>query len=175
MSTLIKITAGAAVVAAGLGSLLAAAPAQADAKQDQNFYWLLTRPDRDNLTITNFPLVRAQGIAACQRQDAGEPPYQALKDLQYPRGPYTFSIANSITSAAEAVYCPWHIGTDGGSDWVNMSAPVDPRPTYPPIAWYPPVYVPAPVDSSSSTDSVPTDSVPTVAANHGMGTVAHRS
>ncbi|BBX84169.1 DUF732 domain-containing protein [Mycolicibacterium aubagnense] len=87
MSTLIKITAGAAVVAAGLGNLLAAAPAQADAQQDQGFYWLLTRPDGDNLTITNFPLVRAQGIAACQRQDAGEPPYQTLKELQYPRGP----------------------------------------------------------------------------------------
>ena len=111
MSTLITITAGVAVVAAGLGHLLAAAPAQADAQQDQQFYWLLTRPDGANLTITSFPLVRAQGITACQRQDAGEPPYQTLKDLQYPSGPYTFDIANSITSAAEAIYCPWHIGS----------------------------------------------------------------
>ncbi len=170
MGTLIKITAGAAVVTAGLGSLLAAAPAQADAQQDQNFYWLLTRPDGDNLTITNFPLVRAQGIAACQRQDAGEPPYQALKDLQYPRGPYTFDIANSITSAAEAVYCPWHIGPAGESDWVNTSAPVNPRPTYPPIAWYPPGYSPAPVDSAASTDWGPS-----VVVNHKIGTDTNRS
>ncbi len=165
MSTLITITAGAAVLAAGLGNLLAAAPAQADAQQDQQFYWLLTRPDGANLTITSFPSVRAQGIAACQRQDAGEPPYQTLKELQYPSGPYTFDIANSIISAAEAIYCPWHIGSPAGSDWVTTSAPVNPRPTYPPIAWYPPEYIPAPVGASGSTDPGLT-----VVAHHLIGT-----
>lgn len=83
------------------------------------------------MVIWNFPLVRSQGIAACQRQDAGETPHQALKDLQYPNGPYAFDEANDITSAAEVIYCPWHGASVSDPDWVNTSAPVDPRPVYP--------------------------------------------
>jgi hypothetical protein len=102
------------------------------AKQDHDFYWLLTEPDQDHpMVIWNFPLLRSQGIAACEREDAGETPYQALKDLQFPHGVYTFDEANAITSAAEVVYCPWHGASVSTPEWVNTSDPVYPRPVYP--------------------------------------------
>jgi hypothetical protein len=136
MSKLIKIVAGLAFVAAAM-----AAPgptARADLGQDQEFYRLLTEPDQTHpMVIWNFPEVRAEGIGACEREDAGEAPFQALTDLEYPNGPYTFDNASAITSAAEVIYCPWHGGRPGDSSWINNSAPVYPRPLYPSIAWYP--------------------------------------
>jgi hypothetical protein len=113
-----------------------AAPANATVRQDQEFYHLVTE---DGWPISNFPLVRANAILTCQREDAGEPPYRALKDLETPNGPYTFDQANSVTSAAETIYCPWHSAPPGNQDssWVNTSAPVYPPPTYPPIEWIP--------------------------------------
>jgi hypothetical protein len=105
VSRLIKIAAGLAFASVGL-----AAPAHADANQDQRFYRLLTDPDQSHpMVIWNFALMRSLGILSCQREDAGETPYQATKDLQYPNGPYnTFEDANSVSSAAETIYCPWH-------------------------------------------------------------------
>jgi hypothetical protein len=77
---------------------------------DGEFYWLLTdTEDNSNpMVIWNFPLVKAQGLAACQRMDNGETPYQATTDLEAPAGPYTFDDASSITSSATVIYCPWH-------------------------------------------------------------------
>src|ERR1700722_13206205 len=106
------------------------------ATQDQDFYWLLTEPNQDNPMVRwDFPLVRSQGIAACQHEDAGETPHQALEDLQYPYGPYSFDEANDITSSAEVIYCPWHGTSASDPDWVNTSAPVDPRPVYPTLVF----------------------------------------
>lgn len=124
-----------------------ASPARADAHQDQEFYRLLTEPDQSNpMVIWNFPLVRSQGIEACEREDAGVPPYQSLKELEYPKGSYPFDIANDITSSAETIYCPWHAAPPGDNGWVERSAPIYPPPIYPPLAWYPPQsgYSPAP-------------------------------
>ena len=116
-----------------------AAPAHADSKQDQDFYRLLTEPDQDRpMMIWNFAEVRAEGIAVCQREDEGVPPYESMKYLERPNGPYAFDDANSIASAAETVYCPWHNAPTGANNWVETSAPVNPLPVYPPIEWYPP-------------------------------------
>jgi hypothetical protein len=135
----ITIMAGLAFASVGL-----AAPAQADMNQDQDFYRLVTEPNQDHpMVIWNFALVRSWGIASCQQMDAGETPYQALKDLQYPNGPYTFDIANDVSSAAGTIYCPWH---DAGLDapgWATTPTPISWRPVYPPLAWLPaPAYPP---------------------------------
>jgi hypothetical protein len=118
-----------------------ASPARADAHQDQRFYHLLTDPDQERpMVIWNFAEVRSQGIASCQRQDAGESPYRATKDLERPNGPYTFDDANNITSSAAVIYCPWHNAPPSPEDgsWVEASAPVYPPPVYPSLEWYPP-------------------------------------
>ena len=97
------------------------------------------------MVIWNFALVRAQGRAACQRQDAGQTPMQALYALdQRYGGPYTFDDANSITSAAQTIYCPWHNASASGRDSSTTSAPVFPLPVYPPLTWSPTVYYPQP-------------------------------
>lgn len=131
------------IVVTGLffGTVALGAPAHADASQDQEFYRLLTEPNQDHpMVIWNFAEVRSEGIAACLRQDAGEPPYQSIQDLERPNGPYTFDEANNIASSAETIYCPWHGPPAGSEDpsWVKASAPVNPLPVYPPIEWYPP-------------------------------------
>jgi hypothetical protein len=131
VSKLIKIMAGLAITSLGL-----AAPAQADARQDQDFYWLLTDPNQDHpMVIWNFALVRSLGIATCQREDAGDTPYAAAKALEHPNGPYTWDVANDVASAAETIYCSWH-HTDAPNS-VNTSNPVYPPPAYPPQVWYP--------------------------------------
>jgi hypothetical protein len=124
-----------------------AAAAHADAKQDQDFYRLLTEPDQDRpMVIWNFVEVRSEGIAVCRREDAGAPPYESMKELERPNGPYAFDDANNIASSAETIYCPWHGPPAHSEDpsWINVSAPVNPIPDYPPIAWYPtpPPYYP---------------------------------
>ena len=138
MSNLIKIMAGLAFVSVGL-----ATPAQADANQDQSFYRLLTEPDqRHPVVIWNFTLVRAQSIALCQREDAGETPWQAFKDLQ--SNGYTFDVANTIVSSAETIYCPSHTNDAMPGGGLDMSTPVYPPPVYPPLAWWPPTAYPPP-------------------------------
>lgn len=124
---------------AAIGTVGLAPPAHADAKQDQDFYRLLTEPDQDHpMVIWNFPLLREQGIEACQREDAGETPYQATKDLQYPNGAYTFDDANSLTSASDTTYCPLHTDSSLPHGGVGMSTPVFPLPIYPPPMYYSP-------------------------------------
>jgi hypothetical protein len=54
------------------------------------------------MTIWNFPLVKAQGLQACQRMDNGERPVDASDDLVAAAG-YTFDDAVSITSAATTI------------------------------------------------------------------------
>lgn len=73
---------------------------------DETFYRLLTEGDDEDpgLTITNFPLIRAQGLQACQRQDDGMDGLDAVHLLQE-EGPYSFDVANSIVSAAAVAYC----------------------------------------------------------------------
>jgi hypothetical protein len=138
----ITVMAGLAFASVGL-----AAPAQADMNQDQDFYRYLTEPDQDHpMVIFNFPLVRSQGIASCQREDAGATPMQSTYylDRRY-GGPYTFNDANNISSSADTVYCPWHqvgLSTPG---WVDTPSPISWRAVYPPLAWYPaPGYYPPP-------------------------------
>lgn len=96
------------------GSALALAPfASADpaafSTDDETFYRLLTEGDEEDpgLTITNFPLVRAQGLLACQRQDDGVDGLDTVHMLQA-EGPYSFDVANSIVSAAVVTYCRQH-------------------------------------------------------------------
>jgi hypothetical protein len=151
VSKLITIIIRLALPAVGLGfaGLGLAAPAQADARQDQDFYRLLTEPDQSQpMVIWNFPLVRSQGIQSCQREDAGETPIQSTNELVYPYGAYTFEAANSLTSAADTIYCPWHGVAVSAPGWARIPTPVFPLPIYPPIAWYPtPAYpsYPSPV------------------------------
>ncbi|MEN3220706.1 DUF732 domain-containing protein [Mycolicibacterium porcinum] len=78
---------------------------------DETFYRLLTEGDEEDpgLTITNFPLIRAQGLLACQRQDDGMDGLDAVHLLQA-EGPYSFDVANSIVSAAVVTYCRQHLG-----------------------------------------------------------------
>jgi hypothetical protein len=145
MSKLIKI-AGVAVATVGLAALGLAAPAHASVAQDQEFYSLLTTDRYAPMVIWNFPLVRSQGIASCAREDAGATPMQATYDLdQRYGGPYTFDMANNITSSAGTIYCPWHNPpARGGDSWTTTSAPVYPQPVYPPLMWSPsPTYSPA--------------------------------
>ncbi len=142
--------AGLVLMVAMLGHALLSAPtSHASVYQDQEFYRLLTDPDQDDpLVIWNFPGVRSQGIAVCQREDAGEAPYDALLDLTKRRGgPYTFDDANNISSSAKVVYCPWHGSwpdAPGGPQGVTESRPISPRPVYPPLMWSPPVWSPPP-------------------------------
>jgi hypothetical protein len=155
------IMAGLAFASVGL-----AGPAHADAGQDQEFYRLLTMADPDSprtapMAVPNFPLARSQGITGCQSEDAGETPYQSVKDLQQ-NGPYAFDDANNIMSAADTIYCPSHTdhrrfpGQMGG---IEISSPVYPLPVYPLLAWYPPsVYYPPPsttVDPGSLAVGIP--------------------
>ena len=134
-SRLSKILSGLFLVSAAL-----AAPAHADASQDERFYRLLTDPDQDHpMVIWNFAEVRSEGIAVCEREDLGVPPYESMKSLERPNGPYNFDNANSISSSAETIYCPWHGAPPGQEDggWVERSAAVNPPPVYPPLEWYP--------------------------------------
>jgi hypothetical protein len=147
MSKLIKIMAGLAFASVGL-----AAPAHADANQDKEFYRLLTEPDPDHprtipMVISNFPLVRSQGIEVCQGMDAGETPIEAVYhlDRRY-GGPYPFDDANDIANSALTAYCPWHQVALTAPDWSTTPTPISWRPVYPPLAWNPesppPVHLP---------------------------------
>lgn len=120
-------------------TILLAPTAKADTSQDQGFYRLLVDPDQDHpMVIWDFPLIRAQGIEACQREDAGETPMQTTYHLdQKYGGPYTFEDASNITAAADTIYCPWHQTRLSSPDWARTPDPVYPAPVYPPIAWTP--------------------------------------
>jgi len=134
----ITIMAGLALAFVSVGL---AAPAQADANQDYDFYRLLTDPDQKHpMAIFHWPLVRSQGIASCRAADAGETPLEAAEDLDLRHGgPFRWDEANHISSAAGIVYCPWHdqgLGTN--PNWATTPTPADWHPVYSPLAWYPP-------------------------------------
>lgn len=78
--------------------------------EDETFVRLLTEPYEDDpgLTITDFALVRSQGLLACQRLDDGLDGLDAIELLQ-DEGPYSFDVANSIVAAAVVTYCRSHL------------------------------------------------------------------
>jgi hypothetical protein len=91
---------------------LAAAPvAYADpgaySSQDETFFRLLTEGSDANpgITVSNPPLVRAQGLLVCQRASQGMDTFDALHFLMS-EGPYPFDVASDIASAAIVAYCP---------------------------------------------------------------------
>lgn len=136
MKCLNRLLAALAVASAGVFSIGLGIPAtsHASVQQDQQFYYLLTRPDQDYpMVVWDFPLIRAQAIRACQLEDAGLTAMQVTYDLdQRYGGPYPFEGASSITSAAEVIYCRWHLEKP-----VDVSTPVYPPPVYPPLMWVP--------------------------------------
>ena len=106
------------IAAAGLGAALLAGvlgPGTASAETgaafsyptspsaDATFYRVLTTGSHA-MTVWNFPLVRAQGLEACQRWDNGVMLLDAVHALMY-EGPYSFDQANAITSSAATAYC----------------------------------------------------------------------
>ncbi len=143
-SRVMSLAAGLVLMVAMLGRALLSAPtSHASVHQDQEFYFLLTEPNQDHpMVISDFPLVRSQGIQACQREDSGETPMQVTDNLDRRYGgPYLFDDASNITSTAEVIYCPWHlsmpVSEGGGGQGVTESCPVNPPPVYPPLMWSP--------------------------------------
>jgi hypothetical protein len=104
------------LVAGVCAAIVGAAPVNAEpaaySGQDNIFYTLLTQPNdpRDAVVVTNFGLLRAQGLVACQRRDNGMSGLDAIYQLQA-EGPYSFDMANSIASAAAVAYCPDQLGS----------------------------------------------------------------
>lgn len=90
---------------------IAKAEPGAFSSQDETFFRLLTggTDDTPGLAITNYPLVRTQGLITCQRRSAGIYGLDTIHMLQA-EGPYSFDVANSISSAAAVAYCPEHLG-----------------------------------------------------------------
>jgi hypothetical protein len=79
--------------------------------EDETFYRLITEgsDDTPGMILTNPPLVRAQGLLACQRMSDGVDDLDAVYMLM-DEGPYSFDTASSITSAAVVAYCREHLG-----------------------------------------------------------------
>jgi hypothetical protein len=107
-----------AALCAAAGTVVALAPAAnadpaAYGDQDAEFYRLLTAPQDANMTISNFALVRSQGLEACQREDQGVAGLDAVHALMA-EGPYPFESASSIVSAAEVAYCPDNMPPEAG-------------------------------------------------------------
>ncbi len=102
-----------ALTSAGIAmaALISVAPAHAEPggylDQDETFHRLLITPDDSGtvMVITNFALLRAQGLEACQVIENGYGGYAATKRLQA-EGPYLFDTASLIVSAASVAYCP---------------------------------------------------------------------
>jgi hypothetical protein len=115
------------------------APAgHADIQQDQEFYRFLTERNQDHpLIVTDFAVVRANGIRSCQLMDEGATPMQALHSIEIPNGPYNFDTANDISSAAGVVYCPWHGSNISSASWAETPTPLNGSFEYPPLAWLP--------------------------------------
>lgn len=80
--------------------------------QDDTYYRLLTKPNEyfGGFVVSDFALIRAQGLRACAMLDSGAVASDAIHDLQV-LGPYSFDAANRIVSAAFVAYCPGDIVT----------------------------------------------------------------
>jgi hypothetical protein len=107
-----------AALCAAAGTAIALAPAAnadpaAYSDQDAEFYRLLTSPQDANMTISDFALVRSQGLNACQREDQGMAGLDVVHALMAD-GPYPFDAANAIVSAAEVAYCRDNLPPDAG-------------------------------------------------------------
>jgi hypothetical protein len=86
-----------------------------DPNADARFYHLLTGypEDSDNMTIWNFPLVKAQGLRACRENDIpGTRTIDVIDELAA-SGPYTWEEASNIVSSAITIYCPWNLHERG--------------------------------------------------------------
>jgi hypothetical protein len=70
---------------------------------DDLYYKLLTTGS-DAMTVTNFPLLTAQGQEACQRMAVGASELDAVYALMA-EGPYSFVTANKIVAVAGTTYC----------------------------------------------------------------------
>ncbi len=78
--------------------------------QDATYYHLLTTPSRDGtvFNVTDFGLLRAQGLAVCRLMDDGVDSLDAIYQLME-AGPYAWAQARSLSSSAKVAYCPEHL------------------------------------------------------------------
>lgn len=99
-----------ATVAGGLahGDPGGASGDNTDPNADKRFFDLLTGypEDPDNMTIWDYPLVKWQGLHACQLETNGTP-RTAVVDALAATG-YRWQDAESIVISAEVIYCPWN-------------------------------------------------------------------
>ena len=70
---------------------------------DDGYYRSLTTGE-NAITVTNFPLLIAQGQEACDRMARGASALDAIHALMA-EGPYSFGTANRIVGAAGMNYC----------------------------------------------------------------------
>ncbi|WP_131815125.1 DUF732 domain-containing protein [Mycobacterium holsaticum] len=95
-------------------AIVAAPPIDAQpagySEQDNMYYHLLTVPNENfpGFVITNFPLMRSQGLTACRWMDNGVHGLDVVHQLQVV-GPYSFAAASRIVSAATVSYCRQHL------------------------------------------------------------------
>ncbi len=71
------------------------------------------------ITVSNFPLLVAQGQEACQRMAVGASTQDAIYALMA-EGPYSFDTANSIVSTAGVTYCLSDITRAGQVDYDRL-------------------------------------------------------
>jgi hypothetical protein len=101
------------LAAVGL-ALAPQAGANSDPNADADFYRLLTEPDQSHpIVIWNFPLVKAQGLHACQLDNIPGARTLDVIDALAVAGPYTWEDAESIVSSAFVIYCPWNLHSAG--------------------------------------------------------------
>jgi hypothetical protein len=109
------LTAAAAAIVLALIGIAPAAQAQpgGTTPQDDTYYYLITTPDDDGtvFNVTDFGLLRAQGLGVCRLIDNGMSGVDATEKLMSV-GPYSWDAANFLSSAAQVAYCPDNIG-----DW----------------------------------------------------------
>jgi Protein of unknown function (DUF732) len=95
------------ILAALVVAPVASSEPGAYSQEDDWFYRSLTEGTEDSpgIVLTNPPLVRAQGLQACQRIDDGVDPVDA-SDMLMAEGPYSWDVASSIVASATVFLCP---------------------------------------------------------------------
>lgn len=110
---MIKRSLGCAVLV--LAALVVAPVADAEpgvqTEADEGFYTSLSEGAEGiaGMVLTNPPLVRAQGLQACQRMDDGVDKLDVI-DMLMAEGPYSFDTASNIVATAVVYYCSEHLG-----------------------------------------------------------------
>jgi hypothetical protein len=67
----------------------------------------------DPMVIWNFPLVKAQGLQACQLDNTpGVRTIDAIDQLEAAGG-YSRDDAENIVASAFVIYCPWNLHSAG--------------------------------------------------------------